>query len=115
MNRYVIKRGLVKGYDIGLQSDALYIPVADRDVKSFKKYSGQIEAMLIDGKRMVIDKWSDRIIEETFDDKNGRGRYKIGYFLFKDDNFTCKCCKRRLSGLYRVDPTIELCEGCSNI
>ena len=83
MNRYVVKRGLVKGYDIGLQNDSMYFPVADRDVISFKKYRGEIEAMLIDGTRMTINKWKDRIVEETFKDKLDRGNYKIGYFLYK--------------------------------
>jgi len=83
MNRYIVKKGLVNGYEIGLQNDSMYFPVADRDVVSFKKYTGQIEAMLIDGTRMIINKWEDRIIEETFNDKAGRGNYKIGYFLYK--------------------------------
>jgi hypothetical protein len=83
MNRYIVKRGLVRGYDIGLKNDSMYFPVADRDVISFKKYKGQIEAMLVDGTKITINDWNDRIIEETFTDKMGRGEYKIGYFLFK--------------------------------
>jgi len=82
MNIYVVKRGLVKGYNIGLKNDSMYFPVADRDVVSFKKYKGQIEAMISDGTKIIINDWNDRIIEETFADKMGRGEYKIGYFLF---------------------------------
>lgn len=83
MNRYCVKKGLVRGYDIGLKNDSMYIPVPDRDVLSFKKFEGEIEAMLTNGQRIIIDKWENRAIEETFNDKYGRGIYKIGYFLFK--------------------------------
>jgi len=84
-NRYVVKKGLVRGYDIGLQSNLSYIPVSDRDVLSFKEYEGPIEAMLTDGQKMIIPDWKNRIIEEVFEDKFGRGKYKIGYFLFKPE------------------------------
>ena len=83
MDRYVVKKGLVKGYNIGLKNDALYFPVADRDVISFKKFSGEIEAMLIDGTKIMINNWADRVTEKEFNDKSGRGKYKIGYFLYK--------------------------------
>jgi len=75
---------LVTGYSIGLKNDSLYVPVADRDVVSFKKFKGSIEAMLTDGRRMIIPDWNKRIIDEVFQDKQGRGEYKIGYFLFKE-------------------------------
>jgi hypothetical protein len=32
---------------------------------------------------MIIKDWKHRIIEETFDDHYNRGKYKIGYFLFR--------------------------------
>ena len=83
MNHYTLKKDLVKGYNIGLQNDELYFPVPDRNVLSFKKYEGEIEVRTIDGQIMIIKDWKHRIIEETFDDHYGRGKYKIGYFLFR--------------------------------
>jgi len=83
-NTYICKKGLVTGYSIGLQNDNLYFPIPNRNVLNFKKYIGEIETMLVDGtKRMIIKNWSNRIIEEQFKDKDGRGIYKIGYFLYK--------------------------------
>ena len=83
MNKFVVKKGLVDGYKIGLQNDSKYIPVPDRNVLSFKKFDGEIEAMTPEGQKMIIRNWKDRIIEESFDDHHGRGKYKIGYFLWK--------------------------------
>jgi hypothetical protein len=86
MNFYSVKKDLVSGYEIGLKNDSLYVPVADRDVVSFKKFKGSIEAMLNDGRIMVIPDWEKRILEESFPDKQGRGEYKIGYFLFREQS-----------------------------
>ena len=83
MNRFVVKKGLVNGYKIGLQNDSEYAPVPDRDVFSFKKYKGEIEISTPDGQKMIIESWENRITEETFGDHRGRGQYKIGYFLWK--------------------------------
>jgi len=58
--------------------------VPDRDVISFKRYRGEIEASLPDGRRMRIKGWKSRICEESFKDKEGRGNYRIGYFLFRE-------------------------------
>ena len=100
MERYVVKKGLVKGYTIGLGNDNLYIPVPDRNVISFKKIEGQIEAMLVDGRRMIINDWNERITDEEFKDKFGRGKYRIGYFLFKEETEEDKLKRQCKEGLF---------------
>lgn len=73
-------KSLVKGYKIGMKTETDYIAVPSKLIFYNPLY------VVYDGSTMVIDKKTEKVKSISFNDKFGRGKYTLNYYLWSPNN-----------------------------
>ena len=73
-------KSLVRGYKIGMKTESDYVAIPSKII------SDQLLNVVYNGSCMLVNKATEKEKSISFNDKFGRGKYTLNYYLWKPNN-----------------------------